>query len=41
MQSDNLIDIQDLQNPHHIQGPPQLPTLYKGQKVKSVSDSLQ
>ncbi|KAH0950817.1 hypothetical protein HN011_007635 [Eciton burchellii] len=35
MQSDNLIDIQDLQNPHHIQGPPQLPTLYKGQKVKS------
>ncbi|EZA54620.1 Fas apoptotic inhibitory molecule [Ooceraea biroi] len=35
MRSDD-VDIEELrQNPQHIQGPPQLPPLYKGQKLKS------
>jgi len=32
------IDIEEQRIPHNIPGPPQLPPLIKGQKLKSVSD---
>jgi len=37
MQSDD-VDIEQLRIPQSIPGPPQLPPLIKGQKLKSVSD---